>query len=299
MRKHLVGWLGPFAFWLRGYWVFTIGTALGAIFLGMVAQRVFIDSATGQNPAHITALALASAISLAVFAFLDKVADAYDSAKSKDDVAKVEDAAEAKVSDLNGFIQQCARVSAMNHAQATQHVDTLRALLTAAAASGLSSGSRATYYTLSGKQGRRVLGDPQHAITGGRADQPDREFLEWETPENTIWTLIERSDTETELVKAEDPRDGVNWAKVKYRAYYTVPARARGKTYGALSVNTAESDSMSGAQCAAILSMAKVYAFALAVTESKARRPRKSPTKSSELSVAGRTFESDETEEGE
>lgn len=258
----------------KRWWILAIATFLSAIIVGLNATKVLADD-EGLNPSWLTTAAFVSAIAIAVSAFADKIADAYDSYLQEQRLAVAEDTAEASVDALRDFVAKCAKVESMTPKLKKSYVqDGLRDFMTIAAVQGYECGARASYYTLTGAPGSRELVDPVHGLTNGRRDQPYRPFIEAEAPDNTIWRTLERADTEPEVVKYPDDRDGVNWDKADYKEYLTVPVRHGNHVFGILSVNASVAGATSGSQRAVIVSLARSFAFAAALSsDTRSDRP--------------------------
>lgn len=229
-------------------------------------SREYMVKEAADVEGWVAPASMAAAATLAALVFLDRIADHFDSRQSAEIIAIAEDVAEHIVLDLRQFIHRCAYMANKTDSERKQYARTLSMFLVVAAAKGIPGGSRASYYTLTGKPGQRRLEDPEHEVQGGRSDQPDRPFIEAESPDNTIWTLIERADTEPQVVSAPNTRDGIDWNNVHYEEYYSVPVQHDGHTYGLLSVNASRKGAILGSHRAAILAMAKSYAFALALS---------------------------------
>lgn len=278
----LIGWVGPPAAWFKKYWIPPGLAAVGAI-VAILAANVWID-ADGTRFDWARWLLVSTGIAAAVSSLVDKLADVYDRKVAEQELALSEDQAEAKVGDLNAFLAHCALTSEQSGTARRDYPHLLRQFLVIAAAKSLSSASRASYYTLSeDEKGHRVLGDPVHHLEGGRTDQSSRPFIEEESPDNTIWTMLDRADTEPQVVEYPDNPDGIDWDKVSYRSYYSVPVKHRERVFGMLSVNTAEVGAISGSQRAAVLGMARAYALTLSLESSRqTKSPKRRSGKKSE-----------------
>lgn len=261
----LLGWLGPPAAFLKRRWIPPI-TATISVIATLVAVNFVVDD-EGNRTVGATWTIVTAGILSALLALLDKLADAYDQKLAEKELAFSEDLAEAKVSDLNSFLDACGQTSTRRAgAVRRDYADSLRQYLVIAAGKSL-DGSRASYYTLSyDEDGYRILGDPKHHMEG-RSDQSQRPFLEREDPDLTIWTLLDRADTEPQIVEYPDNPDWLDWNKVIYRAYYSVPVKHGDQVFGMLSVNTLDVGSISGSQRAAILAMARAYALTLCLLD--------------------------------
>lgn len=262
----LVVRVGPLAMWLKDRYILPIVSAAGA--LATVLLSTLAVDATGKPLPFVVLWVVISACLIALSTILDTIADRYDKILADMKLTISEDAAAVKVADLIKFIQKCALVSTKKNTARRVYIDVLPQFLVSAAASSFSGGTRATYYNLKGANGNRILGDPVHELQGGRMDQSETPFLEAESKENTIWRLLDRADTEPEIVEEPNDCDGVNWAKVKYKTYYTVPVKCGNRTYGILSVNSDVKGSISGSQQRAILGMARAYALTRSLAES-------------------------------
>lgn len=261
----LLGWLGPPAAWLKRLWIPPI-TATVSVIATVIAVNFVVDDEGNRTAGAIWTIVVAGVLS-ALLALVDKLADAYDQKLAEKELAFSEDLAEAKVSDLNTFLAACGQTSTRKGgAVRRNYADSLKQFLVIAAGKSL-GGSRASYYTLSyDADGYRILGDPEHYLEG-RSDQSQRPFLERQDPDLTIWTLLDRADTEPQIVEYPENPDGLDWNKVVYRAYYSVPVKHGDQVFGMLSVNTLEVGSISGSQRAAILAMARAYALTLSLVD--------------------------------
>lgn len=201
---------------------------------------------------------------LALTTLSDFLADKFDKVTSDDSESVLEDLAASQVSDLNDFIEQCSQASTWSGKSKQDYLISLRDFLVVAATQTLGSGTRASYYTLEETElGKRRLVDPVHKLRQGRSDKSDRGFHEEDEPNNTIWSLLDRADTEPQLVEYPSKANGIDWNKVKFRAYYSVPVKYKDKVYGFLSVNTFQVGAISESQRLAILGMARAYALTL------------------------------------
>lgn len=268
--SRLVVKLGPLARRLKAIFVFTIANSAAAL-ATVIMTGVAVD-ADGKRLPFVVPWIIGFACLIALSTFLDGIADRYDKVLAEATLAISEAAADVKVADLIKFIQKCSLLAHKRNAARRAYLDVLPEFLVSAAASSFPGGTRATFYTLKGTKGNRILSDPVHDLQGGRMDQSDTPFIEIESKENTIWRLLERADTEPVIVEEPDDRDGVNWDKVKYKTYYTVPVKNGDKTYGVLSVNSDTKGSISGSQKRAILGMARAYALARSLAESSSQR---------------------------
>lgn len=194
----------------------------------------------------------------------DRLADAFDSKTADDSESALEDLATCQVSDLNSFIEQCCHVATLNGKSRQDHLDVLRKFLVIAASTTLGPGTRASYYRLEyAEDGSRNLVDPVHNLQLGRNDQSDRGFYESQEPDNSIWNMLDRADTEPQIVEHPENPDKIDWEKVAYKTYYSVPVKYHSNTFGFLSVNCKELGSISESQRQAILGMARAYALTL------------------------------------
>lgn len=233
----------------------------------------------------------------------DKIADNYDKvieaaqaaeAKRLADLtlAGSEDAAENAVSDLNTFLLEALNVAFREGASRQEHLQTLRRILVMCAAKAIGPGSRATYYTLDGDRGNRVLGDAQHQTEYGRTDRPDRPFIEREDPQHTIWQLLDRSDEEAEVHSAPEEVYGLDWEKARYVTFVSIPVKAGNAVFGVLSVNCANAGAIQGVQRGTLLAMARAFAIALAYVTG----PRNLLLAASRMSVPTATVQSTQKE---
>lgn len=258
----LVHWLGVAASTLKRWWVLTFLTAASGAAMAYIPVH-FLDELGRPLPWVGRSLAWLVVV-LIVSALMDKLADHFDAKTSEAEAAKLDDLAEAQFTILNSFTEQCASTSELQGKSRQDHLDTLRKLLVLSASATLGKGARASYYTLKyDEQGLRVLDEPKHHLQHGRNDRSDTGFYEAKHPKNTIWKLLDRSDAEPRIVEYGDPCDGVDWDKVKYRTYYSVPVKYEQTVYGFLSVNTVEVGAFSESIKQAILGMARVYALTL------------------------------------
>lgn len=203
---------------------------------------------------------------LAATTLTDLLADQFDKVTSDDSESVLEDLAASQVSDLNDFIEQCCQASQLSGRQQKNYLDNLRDFLVVAAAQTLGHGTRASYYKLqTDADGNRELVEPVHRLRPGRSDQSSRGFYEKDDATNTIWSLLERADTEPQVVEYPSAVNHIDWNKVKFRAYYSVPVKYKETCYGFLSVNTIHLGSISESQRLAILGMARAYALTLAL----------------------------------
>lgn len=299
---------GPGASALKAKWALLTVTLLGGV-VAVIAPRFFVQADGTMDPGWTPIVVIAGIA--AVFALvLDKVADKYDSTSEAHRAAVAqaeateaqrladlalsgsEDAAENAVSDLNTFIAEALSVSFLEGSSRFEHLQTLRRILVMCAAKAIGPGSRATYYTLTGERGSRVLGDPQHQTEYGRSDRPDRPFIEEEDPDHTIWLLLDRSDEEAEVHSVGDEVYGLNWENARYVTFVSIPVKVGNVVFGVLSVNCANAGAIQGVQRATLLAMARSFALAMAY----ATGPRNLATTAARMSVPPATVQSTEKE---
>lgn len=289
---------GPGASALKAKWVLPIVTLIGGV-IAVLAPRFFLRADGTMKPGW-TPVVVVAGIAAVLALVLDKVADKYDSfvetARATAVQAEVaeaqrlaeltlsgsEDTAENAVADLNTFIAEALNVSFLEGSSRSEHLQTLRRILVMCAAKAIGPGSRATYYTLNGDLGSRELGDPQHQTEYGRSDRPDRPFLEKEDPDHTIWLLLERSDEEAKVHSSGDAVYGLDWEKVRYVTFISIPVKVGSVVFGLLSVNCSNAGAIQGVQRATLLAMARSFALALAF----ATGPRSLAAAAAKMSVA-------------
>ncbi|MGX1749057.1 hypothetical protein [Glutamicibacter protophormiae] len=265
--RSLVYKLGPNSVWLKEHLILLIAQSLSS---AVILVLSFLSFKTGIGPGLAAVIALAVAILIATG--LDAVADKYEAFLSENEISLADEASEVKASALNTFIARATSLTQRKDLDNEAFSEVLSNYLVSAACQSLSGGTRASFYQLKGKRGRRELLNPVHDVQGGRTDQSQTPFIEQNSPENTIWHMLGRPDSEPQVVECPDDRDGVNWEKVHYKAYYTVPVKCGNKVYGILSFNTDMTGSISASQQRILLGMARVYALSKLMFEARARR---------------------------
>jgi len=236
-------YLGPLALWLKQTWILAIGAMLASI--GLILIQWLARDEAGK-PAE---LALPTSIALgalrAIIVLVDKFADRFErltkeavqrhSEDRSDDILRAsEEFARNSVSDLNTVLETSHEIAFLEGAARSTQIRNLRKILVMSAAKSVGPGSRATYYTLSGSAGTRVLGEPIHAVEYGRDDRPDRPFLENEDPHLIVWETLERSDTEPPVYREGDELPGMDWRRKAYGSFVSVPVKAKGLVFGLL-----------------------------------------------------------------
>lgn len=249
--------VGPLTSRLKRWWIFPFLVLAGAV-VAVVAPLALTQPEWA--PLRVVAGSVAA---LAVLG--DRVADAYDKKLSEITFRESERSAEKAVEDLSVFISEAIEATFLSGRAREEALKALRRTLVRQAAGSIGDGSRATYYTLSRETGgSRTLGRPIHHNEHGRSDKPKRPFVEAEDPSHEIWQIMNNADDEPEVRSYPETAYGVNWAKKKYKTFYTVPVKANMVEFGLLSVNNERVGAIGGAQRAVILAMARTFAMVIA-----------------------------------
>jgi hypothetical protein len=268
----LLEYLGPLCWWLKEHWVFAAITFAAVVATPSLLYFVPKTSTNEHQPWILTVVVLcAVAGGLAVLG--DKLADRYESKLTAQESAGAEDDSERSlraaelsfqqsVSELNWLLEMALRIPFLEDDAKANQVETVRDDVVKAVAGAVGPGTRATYYTLeTDGSGSRRLCHPKHALTIGRSDRPEREWVEAENPGHEMWTLLGRSDSEPAIVRFPADADGLDWSKVEYRCFVSVPVRARTATFGLLSVNAAGVGTLRETERALILTAARILAL--------------------------------------
>jgi hypothetical protein len=264
-RSALLDKFGPIASPLRRS--FTLGwVILAGTVLTFALPKIFVTGA-GAPQSWTAPVTIVAAILAALAVLLDRVADAHDKRDADRELKGSESTAEASVSELNGFLTEAIEATFLERTARITAIQALRRSLVRFAANSIGPGSRATYYTLlSTIPGNRELGDPQHATTVGRQDMPVRHWVERDNPAHEMWKILDAPDQHPDV--HNDPEDvgdpAWSWSEVRYKTFLTIPVKAHGIVFGALSVNNATAGAIGEAQRAVIISMARVMALTLA-----------------------------------
>jgi hypothetical protein len=189
-----------------------------------------------------------------------RAADVHDS--ESESILALETSTQHSISEINWLLEMAIRIPFLKGAARANQIETIRFDVVKAAASAIGPGTRATYYTLKvDPDGKRRLVNPKHAVTIGRSDRPDAPWVEAENPTHEIWKILSRSDTEPPVVRKGDEASGLDWEKVHYGCFLSVPVKARTATFGLLSVNAAEVGAIQETERALILAAARVLAL--------------------------------------
>jgi hypothetical protein len=239
------------------------GTVLVSAVVVVLATTFFSDR--GEVAAAWTPWLGWLGVAAAVAVGLDKVADAYDTRRADLEFLGSERTAEASVSDLNAFLIEAIETTFLQGVSRVSALRALRRALVQFACKSIGPGTRATYYTLEPHEpGRRVLGDPQHAVALGRKDKPARPFVEEQDPHHDVWQVLDGADERPDVRRRPDVVADLEWDERPYDSFVSIPVKARGVEFGLLSVNNTNAESIGEAQRAVIVAMARVMGLALA-----------------------------------
>lgn len=270
LREWLLAYLGPLAQWLKQRWVLPIATFTVAIAVGSAALWPKEDGGAAPGWLVVTTWTLGTVTALLVL--LDKLADELDRKTAEQIEADLkirtdkilraaEESARNSVSDLNSLIETAHEVAFLDGAARTNQMSNVRKALVQAAVNAIGPGSRATYYSLTGNGNARRLEQPLHAVGYGRDDRPYRPFLEEEDPQLSLWSALERSDTECRVIRDDEEVEGLDWSRKSYTAFVNIPVKARGLVFGMLSVNSAHRQAIAAPQRAVLIGMARLLAL--------------------------------------
>lgn len=283
----LMTFLGPVAWWFKERWIFAI-----TIFIAVAASPVLLNAVpkAKENTVESTPAGevervveftqpwvLTAIVVLAIMGALavlgDKLADRFErvtsEAQARDQEASeteaittIEASLQHSISEINWLLEMTLRIPFLKGTAKSTQVETIRYDLVKAIAAAIGPGTRATYYTLEGNApGERKLVNPKHAVTIGRHDRPDRPWVESESLDHEIWNILNRSDSEPPVVRRGEEASGLDWDKVKYACFLSVPVRARSATFGLLSVNSSEIGAIQESERALVLTAARILAL--------------------------------------
>lgn len=295
LDRWLMTYLGPLALWLKNAWLLAIPAMLASV--GLVSVQWLARDDTGAALPAALPFSIALGVLVALLVLFDKFADRFERLKKaaaeqalrlrSDAILRAsEEFARNSVSDLNTVIEAAHEVAFLEKAPRAVQMANLRRILVMSAAKSVGPGSRATYYTLDGERGHRILGAPIHAVEYGRDDRPDRPFLEAEDGELILWSTLERSDTEPPVYRKGDDLPGMDWSRKAYASFISVPVKAKNVVFGLLSVNSSSPDAIGAAQRATIIAMART----LALVESMDLGPRTAVSRQAAMSEGGDTL---------
>jgi hypothetical protein len=273
--------VGPMLSYLRKKFVLVVLTFAGAV--AAVIAPIFWATDPGWNWLRITIGGLAA---LAIVG--DRMADRFEQRLAALTFRESERSAEKAVDDLNVLLSEAIEVMFLTGASRTEAIRTLRRTVARQAASAIGDGSRATYYTLRRESGgTRILDQPKHGTEHGRFDVPNRPFVEKEDDLHDIWELMNRADEEPEIHSEPETIYGVDWARKRYKTFYTVPVKANAVQLGMLSVNNSKVGAIGGPQRAVLLAMART--MALVITSHKSQQSLNTQVAFAEMSAASTT----------
>ena len=165
------------------------------------------------------------------------------------------------VNELNTLLESVLRLPFLKGSSKNQHIETIRHDVVRAVAYAVGPGTRATYYTLAHDPNGRRLVRPKHCLTIGRSDRPEREWIESENHDHDIWRIMDRSDSEPPIVRHPESAAGLEWEKVAYRCFVSIPVRAQTAAFGLLSVNAADEGAIRETERAVFLTAARILAL--------------------------------------
>lgn len=272
LDQWLLEFLGPLAWWFKERWLFAAVT-FGAVVAAPSLLYFVPKDAGGDHEEWVLTLVVVCAAAGGLAVLGDKLADRYES-KLTDLTATVSDAEAAaalndaeqsfqqSVSEINWLLEMALRIPFLADDARQNQVETVRYDVVKAVAAAVGPGTRATYYTLhTDDDGFRRLRNPKHTVTIGRSDRPEREWVESEKPNHQMWTILNRSDSEPAVVRYPADADGLDWTKVAYRCFVSVPVRALTVTFGLLTVNAAGVGTIRETERSLILTAARVLAL--------------------------------------
>lgn len=268
----LLVYLGPVAWWLKTNWVFALATFIAVVGAPLLLYWVPKDDAGDHQPWVLPWVVIL--VVLGAFSVLgDKLADRYESRLSEQRTAELEannvrlyDSAEQStlqgLNEVNWLLDNALLVPFLKRVAKDTRVETVRDSVVKAAAQAIGPMSRATYYELVWDEGEgRRLVNPRHAVTVGRTDRPDKEWVESKNPSHQMWTILNRPDLEPPIVRNPDDASGLEWNRVEYECFVTIPVRAKGVVFGVLSVNSGHAASIGETQKALIITIARILAL--------------------------------------
>lgn len=267
----VLGYLGALCWWFKTYYIFAGLSLVGAVaapVLGVVVPR---QTDGTPYPSVVTLIIVAASVA-ATCIVGDKVADRWESRTTARELQRRDDneslallqAAESyqqSSNELNSLLETALRLPFLKPAIRKEQMETLRHAVVRAVAYAVGPGTRATYYALGfDSEGRRLV-DPKHCLTIGRSDRPEREWVESENPGHEIWALLNRSDSEPQIVRFGEDAAGLEWDRVAYKCFVSIPVRAKTVTFGLLSVNAADVGAIQETERAVFLTAARILAL--------------------------------------
>jgi len=269
----LLTYLGPLSWALKEHWVLPLVTFASVI--GAPALLYYVPrTAAGEVEPWVRNGVVTLAIVGALAVLADRLADRYDSRVTEEQAAGLAEegtellaAAEQstlhRFNELNWLLDRAHGTAFLSQQDARDTlIDAIRDSVVKAAASALGPGSRATYYQLVwDDDGTRRLVNPRHALTVGRSDQPEKEWVERSNPTHGMWTLLNRDDSEPPIFQSPDPAANLDWNRVDYDCFVTLPVRAEQLVFGVLSVNSSDLGAIGETEKAMVLAAARLLAL--------------------------------------